>query len=242
MELQQAERRIFMVQFKSKKKIIKIIVIVAMVLVVANLLLNGINVVPFRFRNLPVSFLTSDLTWDSKPSDFILKYGLPEYIGEVSDITGERTFDFKFVYDEKDVSLSADNRGALNSEFHRYYFTIDCKSPEEASKYFDKCHEKMMKLYENEPDFEFEGTETETDYEFTDGNVVSYSSTNENGVIKTTIIDDDGNEILLEEADNIVEIKTKINEYDMSNTVGISYSLSYSEGESTVRLRADIMY
>ncbi len=231
-----------MTQPKSKKKLIKIFVIVAIVLVAANLLLSGINMVPFRFRNVPISFLTSDLTWDSKPSDVILKYGLPESIGEVSDITGERDFHFNFVYDEKDVSLSADNGGALNSEFHRYYFTIDCKTPEEASKYFDKCHEKIMDLYKDEPNFEFEGTETETDYEFTDRNAASYSSTNERGVIKTTIIDDDGNEIPLEEADNVIEIKTKVNNYNMFNTVGVNYWLSYSEGASTVHLRADIMY
>lgn len=231
-----------MTQFKSKKKIIKIIVIVAIVLVAANILLNGINLVPYRYRNVAVSFLTPDLTWNSKPSDIILKYGLPENISEVSDITGERTFNFNFVYDGKDVTLSTDNRGALNSELHRYYFTIDCKTPEDANKYFDECHKKMMDLYKNESDFEFEGTETETDYEFTDGNAGAYSSTNENGVIKTTIIDDDGNEIPIEEADNVMQIKTKTNEYDMSNTVGVDWWLSYSEGDSSVYLQAEIMY
>ena len=99
-----------------------------------------------------------------------------------------------------------------------------------------------MDLYKNESDFEFEGTETETDYEFTDGNTGAYSSTNENGVIKTTIIDDDGNEIPIEEADNVMQIKTKTNEYDMFNTVGVNYRLSYSEGDSSVYLQAEIMY
>lgn len=99
-----------------------------------------------------------------------------------------------------------------------------------------------MDLHKDDPDFKFDGTLTETDYEFTDSNAASYSSTNENGVIKTTIIDDDGNEIPIEEADDIVEVKTKVNRYDMSNTVGVSLQLSYSEGESTVHLRADIMY
>ncbi len=231
-----------MARLKPKKKVIKTIVIVAVILIAIDILLSGINLVPFRYRNVPVSFLTPDLTWDSKPSDIILKYGLPEDISEVSDIDGSREFNFNFKYDEKNVSLSADNGGALNNEFHRYYFTIDCKTPEEASKYFDECHEKMMNLYENEPDFEFEGTETRIDYEFTDSNAASYSSTNENGVIKTTIIDDDGNEIPIEEVDDIVEIKTKTNEYDMCNTVGVYYWLSYSEGKSSVRLRAEIMY
>ena len=231
-----------MTQFKSKKKIIKIIVIVAIVLVAANILLNGINLVPLRYRNVPVSFITPDLTWDSKPSDVILKYGLPEDISGVSDITGERDFHFNFIYDEKDVSLSADNRGAVNSQLHRYSFIIDCKTPEEASKYFDECHKKMMNLYENEPDFNFEGTETETDYEFKDGSPCSYSSSYKNGKEEILIIDDDGNEIPVEEADNVVEIKTKVNRYDMFNTVGVNLQLSYSEGESYVYLNADIMY
>lgn len=231
-----------MAKLKPKKKVIKTIVIVAVILIAIDILLSGINLVPFIYRNESVSFLTPDLTWNSKPSDVILKYGLPENISETNDITGERTFDFKCVYDGKDVAFSSDNRGAINSEFHRYYFTIDCKTPEGANKFFDECHNKIMDLYKDDPDFKFEGTETETDYEFTDGNAVSYSSTNENGVIKTTIIDDDGNESPIEEVDNIIEIKTKTNEYDMCNTVGVYYWLSYSEGKSSVRLRADIMY
>ncbi len=231
-----------MAKFKSNKKIIKILIIVAVILIVASVLLNGINLVPFRYRNVPVSFLTPDLTWNSKPSDIILKYDLPEDIGEVNDITGERTFKFKLNYDEKEVSLSADNRGALNSELHRYYFTIDCKTPEEANKYFDECHKKMMDLYKNEPDFKFEGTETETDYEFKDGSPCSYSSSYKNGKEEILIIDDDGNEIPVEEADNVIQVKTKVNSYDMSNTVGVNWWLSYSEGDSSVYLQAEIMY
>ncbi len=231
-----------MAKLKPKKKVIKTIVIVAVILIAIDILLSGINLVPFIYRNEPVSFLTPDLTWNSKPSDVILKYGLPENISETSDITGERTFDFKCVYDGKDVAFSSDNRGAINSEFHRYYFSIDCKTPEEANKFFDECHKKIMDLYKDDPDFKFEGTETETDYEFTDGNAVSYSSTNENGVIKTTIIDDEGNEIPLEEADNVIEIKTKENSYDMSNTVGVNCYLSVSEGESSVYFSTENMY
>lgn len=231
-----------MTQFKSKKKFIKIIVIVTIVLVAVNILLNGINLVPFRYRNVAVSFLTPDLTWDSKPSDFILKYGLPENIGEVSEIDGGRDFNFNFKYDNKDVAVSADNGGTINNEFHRYYFTIECGTPEEANKYFDECHKKMMDLYKNEPDFKFEGTETETDYEFKDGSPCSYSSSYKNGKEEILIIDDDGNEIPVEEADNVIQIKTKVNSYDMSNTVGVNWWLSYSEGESSVSLRAEIMY
>lgn len=231
-----------MAGIKSKKKIFKIIIIIAVFFIIANLLLSGINLVPFRFRNVPVSFLTPDLTWSSKPGDVILKYGLPEDIGEVSDITGELDFYFKFVYDGKSVSLSSNNYGSLNNELHDYYFTIDCKTPEEASKYFDECHKRMMDLYKNESEFVFEGTETETDYEFKDGSPASYSASYKNGKKEILIIDDDGNEIPVEEADNITQVKTKVNNYDMSNTVGVNWRLSYTEGESSVYLSAEIMY
>ena len=226
----------------KSKKAIKIIIIVAIVLVVANLFLSGINLVPYRYRNVPVSFITPDLTWDSKPSDFILKYGLPENIGKVNEIDGSRDFNFNFKYDNKDVTVSADNGRTINNEFHRYYFTIECGTPEEANKYFDECHKKMMDLYKNEPDFKFEGTETETDYEFTDGSPCSYSSSYKNGKEEILIIDDDGNEIPVEESDNVIQVKTKVNSYDMSNTVGVNWWLSYSEGDSSVYLQAEIMY
>ncbi len=230
-----------MARLKSKK-VIKIIIIVAIAFMVASIFVNGINLVPFIYRNEPVSFITPDITWNSKPSDVILKYGYPLSISEVNDITGERTFDFSFVYEGKDVAFSADNRGTVNSQLHRYSFIIDCKTPEDANKFFNEAHKSIMDLHKDDPDFKFDGTLTETDYEFTDSNAASYSSTNENGVIKTTIIDDDGNEIPIEEVDDIVEIKTKVNRYDMSNTVGVSLQLSYSEGESCVYLHSDIMY
>ena len=230
-----------MARFKSKKTI-KTIVIVAIVLVVASIFVNVINLVPFIYRKEPVSFMTPDITWNSKPSDVILKYGYPLSISEVNDITGERTFDFSFVYEGKDVAFSADNRGAVNSQLHSYNFKIDCKTPEDANKFFDEAHKSIMDLHKDDPDFKFEGTVTETDYGFENGNAASYSSTNENGVIKTTIIDDEGNETPIEEADDIVEIKTKVNSYDMFNTVGVSLQLSYSEGDSSVYLQAEIMY
>ena len=91
-------------------------------------------------------------------------------------------------------------------------------------------------------DFEFEGTETETDYEIKDGSPCSYSSSYKNGKEEILIIDDDGNEIPVEEADNVIQVKTKINSYDMSNTVGVNWWLSYSEGDSSVYLQAEIMY
>ena len=227
---------------KAKKKIFKIIIIVVIIFVVASIILNGINLVPFRYRNEPVSFLTPDLTWNSKPSDVILKYGFPEEISEKSDITGERTFDFKCVYDGKDVAFSAVNRVVINSEFHRYSFVIDCKTPEEASRYFDECHKKIMDLHKEDPDFKFEGTETETDYEFTDGDTGVMSTINQNGKQKTFTIDNNGNQIPVEEAENVTEIKTKVNNYDMSNTVGVYCTLSVSEGDSSVYFYTYNMY
>lgn len=226
----------------KSKKAIKIIIIVAIVLMVASIFVNGINLVPFIYRKEPVSFMTPDITWNSKPSDVILKYGYPLSISEVNDITGERTFDFSFVYEGKDVAFSADNRGAVNSQLHSYNFKIDCKTPEDANKFFDEAHKSIMDLHKDDPDFKFEGTQTETDYEFKDGSPCSYASSYKNGKEEVLILEDGGNEIPLEEADNVVEIKTTVNSYDMSNTVGVNLRLSYSEGESTVHLRADIMY
>ena len=55
-------------------------------------------------------------------------------------------------------------------------------------------------------------------------------------------MDDDGNEIPLEEAENVIEIKTKVNNYDTFDTVGVSYSLDLSENDSSVTLRAEIAY
>ncbi len=231
-----------MTDTKGKKNIFRIGLFIAAFLVIATLILNGVNLVPFRFRNVPVSFLTPDLTWSSKPSDVISKYGFPENIGDVSDITGERDFCFTFTYDNKNISLSANNGGTLNNELHDYYFIIDCKTPEEASKYFDECHKKMMNLYKDEADFVFEGTETETDYNFTNGSPASYSASYKKGEEEILIIHDDGNEIPVEEADNITQVKTKVNNYDMSNTVGVDWRLSYTEGEPSVYLSAEIMY
>lgn len=148
----------------------------------------------------------------------------------------------KFVYNENDISLSVCNRGAINSEIHNYWFIIDCKSPEEASNYFDECHKKMMDLYKSEEGFVFKGTENETDYKFENGNAASYSVVNENGKQKTNIINDDGSETPIEESDTLSQVKTKINSYDMSNTVGAIWELSYTEGESSVCLWAEIMY
>lgn len=231
-----------MTEKKSFKKAIIFTLVIVVLLSILSLPFNGINTVPFKYRYDSVSFLTPNLKWGNRVSSVVLKYGLPDEISRMSDITGERSFDFSFSYDEKDVTMYVTNRYLLNSVPHHYSFAIDCKTPEEANKYFDECHKKIMDLYKDEPDFEFEGTFTETDYEFTDGNVCSYYSTNENGTEKTFIIDDNGNEIPIEDVDNVIEINTKTNEYDMCNTTGVNYSLAYTEGDSYVILRANILY
>ena len=64
----------------------------------------------------------------------------------------------------------------------------------------------------------------------------------DDGVEKIFIIDDNGNEIPFEKADNVIEIKTKVNNYDTFDTVGVSCSLNLSESDSCVTLRAEIMY
>ena len=48
-----------MKNIKISKKFVKIVVIVIIGLSVLNIAISGINIVPFEFRNLPVSFLTS---------------------------------------------------------------------------------------------------------------------------------------------------------------------------------------
>lgn len=51
-----------MASLKPSKKLIKVSVIVVVCLMAFDILLSGINIVPFKFRNKPVSFITSDLT------------------------------------------------------------------------------------------------------------------------------------------------------------------------------------
>lgn len=135
---------------KISKKFIKIAVIVIIGLSVLNIAINGINIVPFEFRNVPVSFLTPDLDWCSRPSDVILKYGSPKEVSEKSDITGQRDFDFTFTYENKEVEFTASNRTFLNNNFYNYYFYVDCKTPEEAEKFFNECNEKMLEFYSDE--------------------------------------------------------------------------------------------
>ncbi len=231
-----------MAKKKASKKLVIIPIIIVVCLIVLNLLLNGINTMPFKFRNDSVSFLTPDLDWGNRPGNIILKYGLPEEIGEISDINGERTFDFNFTYDEKDVTLYVTNRYLLNAVPHRYTFVIDCKTPEEAKAYFDECHNKIMEFHKDDSEFRFNGTNTETDYEFANGEPCSYFTELEDGIEKIFIIDDDANEIPLDKADNVVAVEIKENSYGSFSTVGTIYSLIYHEEESTVTLRADIVY
>ncbi len=227
---------------KLSKKLIIIPVIIIICIIIISPLLNGINTVPFKFRDDAVSFLTPNLNWGSRPSEIILKYGFPDEIDGISDITGERSFDFNFVHDEKDVTLYVTNRYLLNAVPHRYTFVIDCKTPENASAYFDECHNKIMDFYKDDANFQFKYTNTWTDYKYSDGSICSYFSEYEDGVEKIYIIDDDLNEIPLEKAENVVAVKTKENYYSSFSTTGTTYSLSYCEGESTVTWRGEILY
>ena len=232
-------------KFSKKVVVIPVIILACLVFVVFPILIlfiSGINWVPFEYRNESVSFLTPDLSWGDRPSDIIMKYGLPNEVGEVSDITGERDYDFSFTYDEKDVTLYVANRYLLNAVPHRYTFVIDCKTTENASAYFDECHTKIMNFHKDDTDFQFTGTNIETDYKYTNGAPCSYFSEYEDGVEKIYIVDDDLNEIPLEEAKNVVKTGIKENNYDACATTGTLYSLVYYEGESTVTLRANIVY
>lgn len=226
---------------KSFKKFIKISVIVVLCFTILGLLLGGINLVPSRFSNKSISFLTPDLTWDSRTSEVILRYGLPEDIGKVSDITGERDFYFNFDYDGKNVALCLSNRYFLNAPPHSYYFTIECNTPEEARAYFDECHKNIMDFHKADSDFQFEGTYINNDFEYENGDACSYSVTYENGVEKIQIWDD-GKEIPLEDAHKVVTVETIENNYGVDGTCGTSYSLLYTKGSTSITLSAQIMY
>ena len=150
----------------SKKFIIIPVILVVFIIPIISFIINGLNFVPLRFRNEPVSFLTPDLSWGDRPSDVIMKYGLPNEVGEVSDITGERDFDFSFTYDEKDVTLCVTNRYLLNAVPHRYYYSIEFKTPKEAKAFFDECHTKIMDFHKDDSEFHFNGTTTDTDFDY----------------------------------------------------------------------------
>ena len=85
-----------MKNIKISKKVIKIVAIVFVCFMILSVALNGINIVPFKFKNVQVSFLTPDLDWCSRPSDVILKYGLPEDVRMLDSATGENDFTYNF--------------------------------------------------------------------------------------------------------------------------------------------------
>lgn len=148
-----------MKNIKISKKFIKIVVIVIIGLSVLNIAISGINIVPFEFRNVPVSFLTPDLDWCSRPSDVILRYGLPEDVRMLDSATGENDFTYNFTYGDKQVEVFASNRYLPNSCFFNYCFYVDCKTPEEAEKFFNESHKKMLELYGDEEMFTFDDYE-----------------------------------------------------------------------------------
>lgn len=149
----------FMKKIKISKKFIKIAVIVLVCICLFDVVLSGVISVPKEYRNISVSFLTPDLDWCSKPSGVILKYGLPEDVSVLDSATGENDFTYNFTYGDKQVEVFASNRYLLNSCFFNYCFYVDCKTPEEAEKFFNESHKKMLELYGDEEMFTFDDYE-----------------------------------------------------------------------------------
>lgn len=149
----------FMKKIKISKKFIKIAVIVLVCICLFDVVLSGVVSVPKEYRNISVSFLTPDLDWCSKPSEVILKYGLPEDVSVLDSATGENDFTYNFTYGDKQVEVFASNRYLPNSCFFNYCFYVDCKTPEEAERFFNESHEKMLELYGDKEAFSFEDYE-----------------------------------------------------------------------------------
>lgn len=148
-----------MKKIKISKKFIKIAVIVLVCICLFDVVLSGVISVPKEYRNISVSFLTPDLDWCSRPSDVILKYGLPEDVRMLDSATGENDFTYNFTYGDKQVEVFASNRYLPNSCFFNYCFYVDCKTPEEAEKFFNESHKKMLELYGDEEMFTFDDYE-----------------------------------------------------------------------------------
>ena len=149
----------FMKKIKILKKFIKIAVIVLVCICLFDVVLSGVISVPKEYRNISVSFLTPDLDWCSRPSVVILKYGLPEDVRMLDSATGENDFTYNFTYGDKQVEVFASNRYLPNSCFFNYCFYVDCKTPEEAEKFFNESHKKMLELYGDEEMFTFDDYE-----------------------------------------------------------------------------------
>ena len=149
----------FMKKIKILKKFIKIAVIVLVCICLFDVVLSGVISVPKEYRNISVSFLTPDLDWCSRPSVVILKYGLPEDVRMLNSATGENDFTYNFTYGDKQVEVFASNRYLPNRCFFNYCFYVDCKTPEEAEKFFNESHKKMLELYGDEEMFTFDDYE-----------------------------------------------------------------------------------
>ena len=144
---------------RISKRFVKIAVIVFLCVCLLDVAFSGVVFVPKEYRNIPVSFLTPNLDWCSRPSEVILKYGLPEDVRMLDSATGENDFTYNFAYDEKQVEVFASNRYFPNGCFFNYCFYVDCKTPEEAEKFFNESHEKMLELYGDEEMFTFDDYE-----------------------------------------------------------------------------------
>ena len=148
-----------MKNIKVSKKFIKIVAIVFVFFMILNVALSGINTVPKEYRNIPVSFLTPDLDWCSRPSDVILRYGLPQEISGMNSETGSINYQFEFDYEGKKIEFIAFTRYFPNGRLYNCNFYIDCKTPEEAEKFFNESHKKMLELYGDEEMFTFDDYE-----------------------------------------------------------------------------------
>ena len=234
-----------MKNIKSSKKFIKIVAMVFVCFMILNVALSGINTVPKEYRNIPVSFLTPDLDWCSRPSDVILKYGLPQEISGMNSETGSINYRFEFDYEDEKIEFIAFTRYFPNGRLNSYNFYIDCKTPEEAERFFEECHNNMMELYRGEQNFKFRGTGEFEDYIDKDGEPCSYTiSSNDNGEEQIYIIDDATfDEIPLEEAENIEIREGRINDYIIwSGAIGVNFEMRYTKNDPVVFISSHFQY
>lgn len=234
-----------MKKIKISKKFIKIVAIVFVFFMILNVALSGINTVPKEYRNIPVSFLTPDLDWCSKPSEVILKYGLPQEISGMNSETGSINYQFEFDYEGKKIEFIAFTRYFPNGRLYNCNFYIDCKTSEEAESFFEACHNNMMELYKDEQNFKFRGTSEYTEYIDKDGEPCNYTvSSDDNGEEQIYIIDDiTFDEIPLEEAENVETKEVCRNDYVIwYGATGIVFEMSYTVDDSVVFIKSHCQY
>ncbi len=234
-----------MKKIKISKKFIKIAVIVLVCICLFDVVLSGVVSVPKEYRNISVSFLTPDLDWCSRPSDVILRYGLPQKISGMNSETGSINYRFEFDYEGKKIEFIAFTRYFPNGRLSNYNYYIDCKTPEDAKSFFEDCHNSMMELYKDEQNFKFCGTSEFEEYIDKDGEPCSYTvSSNDNGEEQIYIIDDATfDEIPLEEAENIEIREGCINDYIIwSGAIGVEFEMRYTKNDPVVFIKSHFHY